>query len=343
MKSSIYIGRNIGDGYKPFIIAEAGINHDGDMKKAVELVDAAAESGADVVKFQTHLPEYEMLESAGSAVHLENENLYELLNRISLSKDDHRALKRRAEEKGIIFMSTAYCREAIDFLDEFDLPGYKIGSGELTNMPLLIHIARRGKPMIISTAASTYQDIDDALQSVVKINDQIALMHCVFQYPTRPEDCNIGVIPVLKRKYNIPIGFSDHSQGITITLAAIGLGANLVEKHFTIDRNWPGPDQKASIEPDELSELVRGVDEIHRALGTQKAFLEVEKSATDLFRHSLVITRDVKAGDILTEDNLGIKRPGTGISPKEYEIYLGRVVSVDLPAGVLLSLEHLVQ
>jgi len=338
---NIYIGREIGDNNKPFIIGEAGINHDGSLEKALELVDAAAECGVDVVKFQTHLPQYEMLKSAGTAVHLEKENLYELLARIQLSKEDHQRLQQRANDKGIMFMSTAYCREAIDFLDEFNLPAYKIGSGELTNIPLLKHIARKQKPMVLSTAASNYNDIDLAVDHIRNINDQLALMHCVFEYPADPKDCNINLIPLLKQKYNVPVGFSDHSQGINITLAALGLGANLIEKHFTIDRRWPGPDQKASLEPDELSELVRAAESIHYALGSNKQIFEGEKGAASLFRHSLVITRYIKSGETLSEDNLGIARPGSGIHPKEYDNYLGRVVRQDLEPGTQLKVEYI--
>ncbi|MBI2846550.1 MAG: N-acetylneuraminate synthase family protein, partial [Chloroflexi bacterium] len=259
----------IGDGHPCFIVAEAGINHNGEFEKAKMLVDAAAEGGADAIKFQTHLTEKEMLPDAPTAGYV-GESLFTLLKRLELSREEHVELKKYAEKKGLIFLSTPFSKEAADLLEELEVEAYKTGSGELTNLPLLEHIARKRKPMLVSTGMSTLEEIGESVDLLKKLKTRFVLMHCTSSYPTKYEDLNLRVINKLREKFGVPIGISDHSVGIYTVLAAVVLGACVIEKHFTIDRNWPGPDQKASINPQELGELVRGTRAIEKALGDVK-------------------------------------------------------------------------
>src|SRR5260221_5206696 len=225
--------REIGPGSPCFVIAEAGINHNGDAALAADLVDRAAEAGADAIKFQTHFPEHEMLRGGATAAYV-GESLFDLLTRTALSKEAHYALSERAARRGIIFLSTPFSREAADFLEALGVPAFKTGSGELTNVPLQRHIARKGKPMIISTGMSTPEEIDRTVQAVREIGTPFALMHCTSTYPTPLDHVQLHCIPALQRKYAVPVRFSHHTLGTAMAFAAATLGANLFEKHFTL-------------------------------------------------------------------------------------------------------------
>lgn len=326
--------RSIGDGKPCFIIAEAGINHNGDMEKAKMLIDSAAECGADAIKFQTHLPEKEMLKEDETADYV-GESLFDLLKRVELSKEDHVVLKEYADSKGILFLSTPFSREASDMLEKIGVPAYKIGSGEMTNLPLLEHIAKKKKPMFISTGMSTLEEIEETI-NFVKNNNNLVILHCTSTYPTRYEDMNLRVITKLKDKFKMPVGLSDHSIGICAAFAAVVLGACVIEKHFTIDRNWPGPDQKASINPSELEELVIGVRAIERALGSTKMVIDDEAPVQKMARESVVSLVNIIKGTVIQKDMVWVKRPGTGIPAKQLDKVIGMKTKNNIKADTLI-------
>lgn len=328
--------RRIGDGYPCFIIAEAGINHNGDVEEARDMVAAAAKAGTDAIKFQTHFPEHEMLRYGATAGYV-GESLFDLLTRTSLAGDQHVELKELADKLGIIFLSTAFSREAADFLNWLNVPAFKVGSGELTNIPLLEHIARKNKPMIISTGMATEEEIQDTLRHVYGLNIHLAIMHCTSTYPTPYEHANLRYIQRLKEKYlHFPVGLSDHTIGSYTAFAAIPLGANLIEKHFTLSRNLPGPDQKASIEPDELCDLVEGIRAIEQALGDEKNIQPGEEEVQKMARHSVVSVRRIACGKVIDAKDVWVKRPGTGIAAKYLEDVIGRKTKRPIPKDILI-------
>lgn len=328
--------KQIGGGSPCFIIAEAGINHNGSFGMATEMVLAAAKAGADAIKFQTHFPEHEMLRDGVSASYV-GESLFDLLTRVSLTRDDHFKLKKLAERSGMIFMSTPFSREAADFLDELGISVFKTGSGELTNLPLLEHIAQKGKPMIISTGMSSSEEIELTVGRVKAINPHFALMHCTSTYPTPYEHMNLGYINKLKAKFGVPVGLSDHSIGNYVAFAAPPLGASLIEKHFTLSRDLPGPDQQASIEPEELAELVKGIRAIEKALGDEKLIQPGEQEVRNMANHSVVTIKDLPAGKIIEADDVWVKRPGIGIPAKHLPDIIGKKAKKNIKNDVLLS------
>lgn len=338
---NIKIGRKmVGEGFPPLIVAEAGINHNGEMGKAKQLIDAASKAGADAIKFQTHLPEKEMLPQGITADYV-GEPLFDLLKRIELSAEDHRELFNYASEKRIMFLSTPFSREAADLLHNLGVLVFKVGSGELTNIPLLKHIARKGKPMIISTGMSEWKEIEESISIVRDINNDIILMQCTSTYPTEYKDINLKVIEKLKKAFDLPVGLSDHSIGIYTALGAIALGANIIEKHFTISREWPGPDQKASIEPPELIELVKGARAIYEALGSEKRVIKGERDVQRMARESVIAIKDIPPNTIITRDMVWVKRPGTGIPAKDLEKVIGKRTKREVLKDTLLRWEDL--
>src|SRR5438552_11715246 len=286
--------RAIGAGHPCFVIAEAGINHNGDARLAADLVEAASAAGADAIKFQTHFPEDEMLRDGATASYV-GESLFDLLTRTALSREAHVELRDRAAKKGIVFLSTPFSREAADFLESIGVPAFKTGSGELTNLPLQQHIARKHKPVIISTGMSTADEIDRTVQVVRGEGTPFALMHCTSTYPTAYEHVELGCINWLRDLYGVPVGFSDHTIGGFMALAAVANGANLFEKHFTTSRSLPGPDQQGSMEPHELEELVRGIRAIEQAGGATKQIQPGEQDVRHMAHHSVVSIRDIAA------------------------------------------------
>jgi len=339
--NKIHIGdRAIGAGEKVFIIAEAGINHDGDIARAHELIDAAAEAGADAIKFQTHFADHEMLNVSDTAVYL-NESLFALIKRMELTYEDHVRLKEHAERRRLIFLSTPFSREAADLLDRVGVPAYKVGSGELTNLPLLGHIAAFKKPMLVSTGMSDYEEVARTVAFVKSRQAPLALFQCTTQYPAPPEMMHLGVIRRYAEAFAVPVGLSDHSEGNYMSFAAIALGAAMIERHFTIDRSWPGPDQKASLEPAELADLVRGVRRIEKALDADKAASAPERDLQQLFRESVVAVRAIPKGTRLGRDNIWVKRPGSGIPAAQLEEVIGRRTKRDLAGGAVVTWEDL--
>ena len=331
MKTLKIAGKLIGQGAPCFIIAEAGVNHNGDVRLARKLIDAAVEAGADAVKFQTFEAEELVTETAEKADYQKEttgskESQFQMLKKLELSEKDFESLFIYAQKKGIISLSTPFDKGSADLLDKLGVPAFKIGSGEITNFPLLKHIAAKQKPVILSTGMSTLDEVDRAVRTLKKDGSgEIALLHCVSCYPASTEDTNLRAMETIRRKFNMPVGLSDHSIGIHIPVAAVALGACIIEKHFTLDKNLPGPDHRASLEPDELREMVCAIREVEGALGSGvkrpvKAELDTRKAA----RRSLVARVDIPAGTIITEKMLDVKRPGTGVAPGEINLVIGK-------------------
>jgi N-acetylneuraminate synthase len=321
--------RVIGEGEPCFIIAEAGVNHNGDVNLAKKLVDAAAAAGTDVIKFQTFTAEAIVTRNAEKAPYQKEvtgtgESQYDMLKKLELSEEAHRELKKYAEKRGIIFLSTPYDNASIDFLAELGVAALKVSSADITNLPLLAHTASRKLPVILSTGMATLEEIRDALETLRKNGcKDTALLHCVFNYPARVEDVNLRVMATLEKTFGLPVGYSDHTTGIEVSLAAVALGARIIEKHFTLDRKLPGPDHRASLEPAELKEMVAGIRNIEKATGSPvKRISAAEEENRLVCRRSIVAAKDIPEGAVITGDMLAFKRPGTGISPK----YLRKIV-----------------
>lgn len=316
---------------KTMIIAEAGVNHNGDMAVARKLIDAAATAGVDYVKFQTFKTENLVSFNAPTAEYQQkatNEtSQFAMLKRLELSREQHLELIEYCNEKGIKFLSTAFDLDSIDLLAEFNLDFWKIPSGEITNYPYLAKIARFGQPIVMSTGMCDNQDIENAIRVLCKngANRQdITLLHCNTQYPTPFEDVNLLAMRTLADTFGVSTGYSDHTIGIEVPIAAVALGAKVIEKHFTIDRNMDGPDHKASLEPDELAAMVSAIRNIEKALGSgEKCASASETPNKAVARKSIVAKRHIKQGEIFTEDNLTVKRPGNGISPMRWNEVIG--------------------
>ena len=339
-------GRKVGPDYPCFIIAEAGVNHNGDVEIAKRLVDVAAEAKVDAVKFQTFKAdcvvsnvapkaEYQLQTTNGE------ESQLEMLQRLELSPDAHLKLRKYCKERGVLFISTPFDTQSCDLLDKFGVPVFKIGSGEITNWPFLEYVARKDKPIILSTGMSFLSEVDEAVRVIRNVgNDKLALLHCVSNYPADPSDANLQAIQTMATAFRLPVGYSDHTPSIEVSLAAVALGACVIEKHFTLDRNLPGPDHSASLEPQELKALVAGIRTIERALGSGAK--EPAKSEADnrmSVRRSLVAAVDIPAGTILTKDMIDIKRPGTGLKPAILPHLVGLTVREFVPGGAMFTLE----
>lgn len=327
-----------------FIIAEAGVNHNGSMETAKKLIDAAAESGADAVKFQTFRAENLVCRSAKKAEYqLETtdsaETQYDMLKKLELTRQMHIDLMEYCNKKEIIFMSTPFDLDSIKLLYDLGMHVFKIPSGEITNLPYLREIAGLRKKVILSTGMSSM----DEARAAVKVlkdggTDDITLLHCNSQYPTPVTDVNLMAMVKMREELGLPTGYSDHTQGIEISVAAVALGAVVVEKHFTLDKNMEGPDHKASLEPHELKQMVGGIRNVERALGSGiKRMSESEKENVSIVRKSIVAARDIKKGEKFTEENMTAKRPGSGISPMRWDEMVGTVAGRDYKADELIE------
>jgi len=330
-------GRKIGDGFAPLVIAEIGINHEGDIEKAMQMVDDAKASGCECVKFQCHVIEDEMIPNEvipGNAT----ESIWDIMKRCALTEKEDVKLKSYVEKKGMIYMSTPFSRAAAIRLEKMSVSAYKIGSGECNNYPLIRHIASYGKPIILSTGMNDIDSVRTAVDIMRHYDIQFALLHCTSMYPTPYNKVRLGAIANIEKAFeDAVIGLSDHSIGNYTSFAAIPMGASIIEKHFTSTREWPGPDVPISITPDELSDLITGTNAIFQALGGSKEILAEEKPTIDFAYASVVTTREIKKGEFLTEDNLWVKRPGTGeFLAKDYEELLGRRVRNSLPVNYQL-------
>ena len=330
-KKEIEIGiRKIGPQHPPFIIAEVGINHDGSFDRAIQCVDAAVTAGADCVKFQCHITEAEMIPNNIVPDNAE-EPLWDIIKRCELTKDEEKSIKQYCEENGIIYLCTPFSREAADRLEVMDVSAYKIGSGECNNIPLLEHIARFRKPIILSTGMNDLSSIKKSVDIIQKYNCPLMLMQCTSMYPTPYEKVRLGTIRELQDAFGLPVGLSDHTTNIYTCLGAVSLGACALEKHFTVTREWPGPDIPISIEPHELAELVKGSKAIFSAVGGHKTVLPEEQSVIDFAYASVVSIKYIKKGDTLSLDNIWVKRPGTGeIGVEMFKSVLGKTAKVNI-------------
>jgi N,N'-diacetyllegionaminate synthase len=336
----------IGPGQPVFVIAEAGVNHNGDLKLARALIDVAVEAGADAVKFQTFRADRLVTPDAPKAEYQRQatgdaESQFEMLRRLELSADAHHELQSYCHERGIIFLSTPFDEEAVDLLDELGVPAFKISSGDLTNSPLLEHVASKGKPVILSTGMSELSELIEAV-SVLNMAgcDNPVLLHCVSNYPAQPPEVNLRAMQTMRSAFDVPVGFSDHTEGIDVTLAAVALGACVIEKHFTMDRTLPGPDHRASLEPAELRELVRSIRRVENALGSgRKVPAPSEIETAKVARRSLVAARDIPAGATLERDMVVIRRPGTGMSPAMLNTLIDLEAAQEISSGTLLEPE----
>lgn len=325
-------------GDKVFIIAEAGVNHNGDMGLARELVHAAADAKVDAVKFQTFRAEALVKRDAAKAQYQvertgNTEGQFEMLKRLELSWEAHYELKELAEKRGIEFMSTPFDMECADFLAKLGVKRFKIPSGEITNYPYLRHVAKLGIPVIFSTGMSDMTDIEACMNTFLRHGlrrENLTVLHCNTEYPTPPEDVNLRAMLAMKERFQLNIGYSDHTAGIEVSIAAVAMGAKVIEKHFTMDRRLPGPDHMASLEPEELSEMVQGIRVISLALGSSiKGLSRSEAKNRHAARKSIVAAKKICRGDKFSEENLTTKRPGSGVSPMKWEDYIGREADRD--------------
>jgi N-acetylneuraminate synthase len=338
MKEFSIAGRKIGPAHPPFVVAEAGINHEGSLEKALQLVAAAAEAKADCVKFQCHITEKEMIPTDMRPGKISKEKLWDIIKRCELTEEEERGVKKECEKRGILYMCTPFSREAADRLYDMGVSSFKIGSGECNNIPLLEHIARMGKPTILSTGMNDLSSIRRSVRVFKRARVPLMLMHCTSMYPTPYSKVRLGAIKELEKAFDLPVGLSDHSLGIYTCLGAAALGACAFEKHFTITRTWPGPDVPISIEPQELAELVKGAKAVFEARGGHKDVLPEEKPVIDFAYASVVTLAPVKAGQQFSLSNLWVKRPGTGkILAGDFKKVLGKKAARDLAADRQLT------
>jgi sialic acid synthase SpsE len=335
--------REVGTEYPPLVVAEIGINHEGDPAKAHRMVDDAAAAGVECVKFQTHVVADEMIPNdvvPGNA----DEPIYQMMNRCALSEQDERDLKAHAEERGMIFLSTPFSRAAADRLAALDVAAFKIGSGECNNYPLIRHVAGFGKPVILSTGMNDVASVRPAVDLLRAAGVGFAVLHCTSLYPTPPELVRLGALAELGDAFpDAVLGLSDHTTSIYPCLGAVSLGARVLERHFTSDMSWPGPDIPVSSTPDEFARLVEGSRLIHAALGGRKEILADEKPTIDFAYACVVTTEPIPAGASLTTANTWVKRPGTGeIKAADYDTVLGRTAARDLAPDVQIRWGDLV-
>ena len=330
-----------------FIIAEAGVNHNGELVLAKKLIDVASNAGCDAVKFQTFKAEKLVTKLARKAEYqienTGNDDLqFQMLKRLELSYDEHVKLIEYCNKKGISFLSTPFDDDSADMLDTLGIQMFKIPSGEITNKPFLKHISRKQKPIILSTGMSMMEEVEEAINWIYEEgNRAVTLLHCTTNYPTDVKDVNLRAMLTLKGSFKVRVGYSDHTIGIEVPIAAAALGAQIIEKHFTLDKNMDGPDHKASLEPDELSNMVRSIRNIELALGNgEKKPVESEKSIAIAARKSIVAQKTIMAGEIITKHMLTVKRPGNGIKPKYLEELIGKKAVKDIHEDEVLQFEY---
>ncbi len=344
MKEIRIANQVIGPGQTCFVIAEAGVNHNGNIETALQMIDAAKAAGASAVKFQTFKAERLVTRDAPKACYQQRttdsaESQLEMLRRLELPADTMCTLMDRCRERSIVFLSTPFDEESADLLEATGIAGFKIPSGEITNLPFLAHVARKGKPMLVSTGMSSLGEVEAAVQTIREEgNWQLVLLQCVSSYPADPASVNLRAMRTMAIAFDVPVGYSDHTQGTTVSLAAVALGACVIEKHFTLDRHAPGPDHLASAEPDELAAMVREIRTVEAALGDgKKAAAPLEMDTAAVARKSLVANRDIPSGTILTEEMVAVRRPGTGLPPSMRPHVIGRTARTAIPTGTLLT------
>ena len=329
------------------IIAEAGVNHNGSIETAKLLIDKAAEAGVDYIKFQTYKTENLVSKDAKKAEYQKanmggEDSQFAMLKQLELSYSEQEELIAYCNSKGVAFFSTAFDDESIDFLAEKGLDMWKIPSGEITNFPYLRKIGRMGKKIMLSTGMCNIDDIKATIDTLIRFGtriENISILHCNTEYPTPMYDVNLSAMNEIRNIFHTEVGYSDHTMGIEVPIAAVAMGATIIEKHFTLDRNMSGPDHKASIEPDELKEMVKSIRNIEKAIGNgKKEVSESEKKNISIARKSIVAARNIKKGEIFTEENITVKRPGTGLSPMKWEEIVGQKAIRDFNVEELIEL-----
>jgi N,N'-diacetyllegionaminate synthase len=331
------------------VIAEAGVNHNGDLEMASELIKVAAYAGADIIKFQTFNTEdivtnnskkapYQIRNSRDNL----NQSQKEMLENLELSASDHDFLIQKCKEYNIEFLSTAFDIKSLNSLNERGLKRYKIPSGEITNLPYLKHIVKFKKPIIMSTGMSTLNEIDTAVNILLDEGlprENLTLLQCTTEYPAPMEEINLRVLETFRNRFNVKIGISDHSEGISVPIASVAIGASVIEKHLTLDKSLPGPDHKASIEPKDLEKMIRGIRDIEKALGDgiKKPSISEEKNKK-VIRKSIVALKQIKKGDIFSYENIGCKRPGDGISPMQIDNIIGKKSKTNFEKDEMIKL-----
>lgn len=348
MKAIHIANKVVSERHPTFIIAEAGVNHNGQLKLAKKLIDAAILAGADAVKFQTYKAEEVVTKKAELAEYAKtnsgkNITQLQMIKKMELTYKDFQILKKYCDKKGIIFLSTPHSFDAIDFLEKI-VPAYKFGSGDLTNTPALRHAAKKGKPMILGTGMATLQEVKHAV-NVIKSqkNTQIILLHCTTSYPCPLEEVNLRSMLTMKKELKCLIGYSDHTVGILVPALAVTLGATVIEKHFTLDRKLPGPDHKASLEPDELKQMIVEIRNTEKILGNHiKKPTASEKKLMKQVRKSIVSNQDIQKGTIIKKHMLTIKRPGTGLPPEKLPTFIGKKAKQTIKKDEILK-KHMVE
>ena len=328
-----------------FIIAEIGVNHNGSVELAKKMIKSASECGVDAVKFQTFDSEELVTENAKTASYQEKntneDSQLEMLKKLELTFDDFKELKSFASKNNVTFISSPFDFKSVDLLERLDVPFYKLGSGELTNFELIDYVQKTGKPLVISTGMATLEEIRETYD-FIENKDNLVILHCITGYPTAFEEANLNFIKTLQNEFDVPIGFSDHSEGIELPIAAVALGACVVEKHFTLDKEMEGPDHKASLNPEEFKAMVDAIRNVEVAMGDGvRKFSENEKEIKNVARKSVVLNEDITKGTVLKREMLSIKRPGTGIAPKHIDDIVGKEVIKDLKSGTVMKCEYL--
>jgi N,N'-diacetyllegionaminate synthase len=333
----------VGPGSQVFVIAEIGINHNGSVSQAEKLIDAAAESGADAVKFQSFRTDRLLIPSRERYAQQNDgsESAFQMLRRCELSWEDQEKLKKHADEQGVLFLSTPFDEESADFLDSLGVPVFKIASADLTYVPLLRHIGAKGKPILLSTGMSFLTEVADAIWNLRSVGaKEILLMHCVSTYPTSPQHMNLRALQTLHSYFELSVGLSDHSEGILLSLMAVAMGAVVIEKHFTLDKQAPGPDHRASIDPNELKLLVRGLRDVEASLGDgRKRPADIEEESRLLSRRSIVAGVDIRAQETIAPWMLTFKRPGSGLEPRNWERIIGMTARRNISKNTILQWE----
>lgn len=327
--------RLVGDGQPCFIIAEAGVNHNGNPELAKKLIEIAAAAGADVVKFQKRTNEDILTKEALAAPYIKPTALAptygEHRAKLELSESVWKELSEFAAEKNIMLSASAWDPKSADFLEKLDVPFYKVASADIINLPLLEHIAKKGKPVILSTGMSTLEEVDEAVNTIKKYNDQLVILHCVSNYPCEDGEVNLATMKVLKDRYQIPVGYSSHDKGVAIPAVAVALGASAIEKHFTIDRTMVGPDHAASLEPQGLEKMVKYIRHAQAAIGKEEKFInDKEKDVRVRLSKSIVAKRKISKGTVIAPDMLTVKGPGNGLKPKYITQLCGKIAQCDL-------------
>jgi N,N'-diacetyllegionaminate synthase len=330
-----------------FIIAEAGVNHNGSIELAKKLIDVAVEAGADAVKFQTFKADMLVSKFAEKADYQKqttsiNETQYEMIKKLELDENAHRILINYCEDKEIIFLSTPFDHDSIDLLNAFEMPIFKIPSGEITNLPYLRHIGGLSKEVILSTGMANLDEVQDALAVLIKAGlskEKITVLHATTEYPCPIDEVNLRAMQTIHDAFGVKVGYSDHTQGIEISIAAVAMGARMIEKHFTLARTMEGPDHKASLEPDELKAMVKSIRHIEQALGDGvKRPSESERKNISVVRKSILASRPIEIGESFSDNNLIVKRPGNGISPMRWDEIVGKKATRNFSADELIEL-----